>query len=236
MSVAELLNNLVELQALDKEIFDLRRRLEDIPVRLKSLDDEIEAANSMIKQKGDGLKKLQLKRNEKEIDLEQKEGTIKKLQVQLYQIKTNKEYSAMEKEIAGHKADKSLLEEEILVAFDEIDAHEKGLGEEKEKFDKEKKQIDAKKKEIDSKKGEMEKKVAELEGKRKTITPLIDKNTLSKYERILHNKDGVALVPVISGNCGGCYMDLPPQVISEIRLKESIVYCERCARMLYIED
>jgi predicted nucleic acid-binding Zn-ribbon protein len=192
--------------------------------------------NSELKQNEEDLKRLQLKRKEKEIDLEQKENAIKKLQVQLYQVKTNKEYTAIENETAGLKADKSVLEEEILKIFDEIEASEKKVSDKKKELSEEKKKIEENKRRIDSEKQAIEKELARLEERRKTITPLIDKNTLSKYERILHGKDGLALVPIKGENCGGCYVNLPPQVINEIRLKENIIYCERCARMLYAGD
>jgi predicted nucleic acid-binding Zn-ribbon protein len=236
MPVEELLNNLEELQAVDKEIFDFRRQLKEIPARLKALDGEIEVLNSNLKQKEEELKALQIKHKEKEIDLGQKEGNIKKLQVQLYQIKTNKEYTAMEKEIAGSQADKSLLEEEIIFILDEIEEGAKAIDEKKKHSAEEKQRIDADKKRIDSEKQEIEKRLSELGEKRKTIIPLIDRDTLSRYERILQGKDGLALVPVVGENCGGCYVNLPPQIINEIRLKERIMYCERCARMLYIDD
>ena len=237
MSVTELLNNLIELQSVDIAILDFKKQLsEDIPAQLKACDSDIEAAKSDLKQAEEGLKELQLKRKTKEMDLDTKEGAIKKYQGQLYQVKTNAEYAALEKEIGGLKADNSVLEEEILAIFDNIEAAEKGLAEAKNRFEDEKKQVDGKKNNIALEKKEIEKKLVELEEKRKAIIPLVDKETLSRYERILHGKGGVALVPVVGENCGGCFVDLPPQVINEIRAKGKIIYCERCARMIYIEN
>ncbi len=236
MSVAELLNNLIELQSVDEVIFDFKRQLNGIPVKLKVMDDEIEAASLNAKEKEEEIKKLQLERKDKEMDLGQKENTIKKYQTQLYQIKTNTEYTALEKEIGGLKADNSVLEEEILIIFDKIEIAEKELAEEKKNFEEEKKRAGAEKKKIDSEKAAIEGKLSEYEEKRKTITPLIDKKILSRYERILHNKDGIALVPTKGENCGGCFVNLPPQVINEIRAHEKIIYCERCARMLFSQE
>jgi len=235
MSVAELLLNLIELQEVDKEIYALKRRFDEIPTRIKSLDLELENANFAVKTKDDELKAVQLKRKEKEIDLETKENSIKKFQGQLYQVKTNNEYNAIEKEIGGMKADKSLLEEEILGIFDKIETAEKNLAEAKKALTEDKKRIDSDKSGIESEKKEIEAKLVEFQEKRKTILPMIDKETLARYERILYGKDGLALVPVRGDNCGGCFVHLPPQVINEIRIKEQIIYCERCARMLYTE-
>lgn len=236
MSVAELLLNLIKLQAVDKEIFDIKRQLVEIPTRLKILDLELETANSNVKKKEEELKNFQLKRKEKEIDLETKENSIKKMQGQLYQVKTNNEYNALEKEIAGLKADKSILEEEILGIFDRVEAAENDVDVAKKAFAEDKKRVDAEKGKVEAAKKEIEAKFVEFQEKRKTIVPMIDKEILSRYDRILNNKDGMALVPVKGDNCGGCFVHLPPQVINEIRMKEEIVYCERCARMLFTEE
>src|SRR3989338_6559440 len=117
MPITELLNNLIALQEVDKEVYDCKRQLQEIPTTLKSLDFEAEATAAIVREKEDQLKAVQLKRKEKEIDLETKENSIKKFQGQLYQVRTNNEYNALEKEIGGLKADKSLLEEEILGIF-----------------------------------------------------------------------------------------------------------------------
>jgi len=235
MPITELLNNLIALQEVDKEIYDSKRQLHEIPTTLKSFDLEIEAASAAVKKKEDELKAAQLKRKEKEIDLETKENNIKKIQGQLYQVKTNNEYNALEKEIGGLLADKSLLEEEILSIFDRIETAEKEVAEAKKLFSEDKKRIDGEKARLESERKEIETKAAKLEEKRKIILPMIDKETLRRYERILHGKDGMALVPVKGENCGGCFVHLPPQVVNEIKLKEKIIYCERCARMLFIE-
>lgn len=235
MSVEELIKNLKDLQAVDKEIFALRKDLADLPGKLKELDADLERESGKTKSREEALKALQLKRKEKELDLEQKENLLNKLQTQLYQVKTNSEYSAIEKEISGGKADKSILEEEILDIFDQIEGAEKELSGEKILLDKEKKRVAEEKIKIDSERKAFEERLSELNGKRDSITPLIDKDTLGKYERILNGKEGLALVPVVGENCGGCFMNLPPQIINEIRSLDHIIYCERCSRMLYIE-
>lgn len=236
MAIEELLNNLIGLQAIDKEIYDCKRQLQEVPTTIKGLELEMETALAHAKKKDEELKARQLKRKEKEIDLETKENGIRKFQGQLYQVKTNNEYNALEKEIAGLKADKSLLEEEILNIFDKVEAAEKEVSEAKKALDEEKKRIDAEKAKLENARKEIEVKLAEFEEKRKAIPPMIDKETIARYERILRGKDGVALVPVKGENCGGCFVHLPPQVVNEIRLKEKIIYCERCARMLFTED
>jgi len=70
----------------------------------------------------------------------------------------------------------------------------------------------------------------------KQIVPEIDKKILASYERILKGKDGMALAAVHDYSCQGCFINLPPQVINEIKKHDHLVICESCARILYLED
>ena len=77
----------------------------------------------------------------------------------------------------------------------------------------------------------------ELDGvriRRSELAARVDPKSLSKYERLLKNKDGLAIVPISNEACQGCFRILPPQVINEIRMKEGLVVCDSCARILYI--
>ena len=64
----------------------------------------------------------------------------------------------------------------------------------------------------------------------------VDKSFLSKYERLIKNRDGLAIVGVVNAACQGCFRVLPPQITNEIRMKQDLVFCEHCARILYIEE
>jgi len=142
----------------------------------------------------------------------------------------------MLQEIERHNADNSLLEEEIIKLMDEIDAASGKVAEEKKKFEEESKKVDAGIKVIEARIKEIEESVAGLKKKREALTPSIGQKVLKDYERILEGRNGLALVEVINDACGGCYINLPPQVINEVRMKDKVTYCESCWRMLYIRD
>jgi predicted nucleic acid-binding Zn-ribbon protein len=151
-------------------------------------------------------------------------------------LKTNKEYSAMLHEIESKKADKSILEDDILKFMEDIENTESAIKKEKQIFEEESEKTGAEIKTVESRIKEIEAILAELGKKRDEITPGINVRILKDYERILDGRGGVALVEVLNDACGGCYMQLPPQVINEIRMKEQIIRCENCQRMLYIKD
>jgi len=236
INMEEQIKLLIELQGLDKEIFVREKVLASKPDEIRKLDEIFKEKGAETKTADEELKKVQLAHKDKDIELSTKEEMIKKLEGQLYQVKTNKEYATMEHEINGVKADRSVLEEEIINLLDKIDETEKVKKEKHEYLKQEEKKIDDEKKRIDE---ESKKITAELNGlkeQRAKLAGKADATILSKYERILHNKDGLALVPARNDACQGCFLDLPPQVINEISMKKDLVFCESCARILYLEE
>jgi predicted nucleic acid-binding Zn-ribbon protein len=234
--VKEQIALLIDLQAIDVQIYALNKEKASMPGHLRSIDKMLEFKKTDIKQAEDNLKNTQLKLKEKEVNLQQKEDQVVKLQGQLYTLKTNKEYSTMLTEIEGIKADNSLIEEDIIKLMDEIEFAKKKISEEKELFKAEEAKAQKEKERIDLKAKEIDSGLLELNEKRNGIVPNIEKQVISRYEKILKNKDGLAIVRIEDNSCGGCHMNLPPQVISEVKLREDIIVCGSCLRMLYIED
>ena len=141
INMKEQIQMLIELQGLDGEIFKRKRVIESVPGRLKQLDDELEKEKDTLKNLEEESKQIQVKRKEKEMDLEVKEAEIKKHQAQLMQVKTNKEYDALKKEIADRAADKSVLEEEIIAMLDEVDGIQKEVSRERDVVEEKKKKF-----------------------------------------------------------------------------------------------
>lgn len=234
--IKEQITLLIDLQALDAQIYSLNKEKAAMPGRLRSIDEMIESKKTGIRQAEDSLKNIQLRLKEKEGGLQQKEEQIKKLQGQLYTLKTNKEYSTMLTEIEGIKADNSSTEEDIIRLMDEIELTKKKISDEKELFKSEEANAQKEKEGINIKAGEIESRLSELNEKRNQITPGIEKQILARYEKILKNKDGLGIVHIEYNSCGGCHMNLPPQIVSEVKLREDIIVCGNCLRILYIED
>lgn len=235
-NVKEQIDFLKSMQTVDKEIYILRREKESFPEKTKSIEEALEKKKTGIKEAEVNLKVLQVKLKEKEVSLQQKEEQVKKLQLQLYQLKTNKEYSTMSQEIEGLKADNSLIEEEMIKLMDNIDDARKRLTEEKGIFIKEEESSQKEKNVINTRLNEINSRLSQLTAEREKITPNVDKQLLARYERVLQNRDGLAIVQVEGGACGGCHLNLPPQVVSEAKLKDDVVVCGSCSRILYVDD
>ncbi|MDD5005667.1 MAG: C4-type zinc ribbon domain-containing protein [Candidatus Omnitrophica bacterium] len=236
VNIATEIKKLVKLQEIDTQLYSLNREKEEKPKILERLQSEFEQKKQILKENEEKSKALLLKRKDKEGQLAVKEEDIKKLQAKLYTLKTNKEYSALLTEINGVKMDKSLLEEEILKMFDEQDGLRQELEklqivvkEEEGKFNEEKQKILSRVKEIEAQ-------IADLESKRAVAEKEVDARILSQYNRIIKGKESLALVKVVNDSCQGCYMNVPPQVINEIKMNDKLIFCEMCARILYIPD
>ncbi|NQT90140.1 MAG: hypothetical protein HQ558_02690 [Candidatus Omnitrophica bacterium] len=230
------IDHLIRLQEVDEQIYGLGAEKDAKPKHIQQLKDSVSEKQGGLKAAEEGLKELQLRHKEKEMDLQTKEGESKKLQAQLYQLKTNKEYTAMLHEIEVHRADNSILEDEILKLMDSIDAAMGKVGEEKKKLEEEVEKVGVEVQEVEAEIKKIEVDLGELEKKRNEITPTIDPKILKNYETILTGKNGLALAEVVNDSCSGCFMSLPSQVINEIKMKQSIVSCGGCWRMLYIKD
>jgi len=231
----ETIKMLIELQQFDSVLFEKKKLMDDIPKKMQELDAMLEEKSTNLRIMEEESKKLLISRKEKEGDLKAKEEAVKKHQAQLYQVKTNQEYTALEKEIGSVTADSSLLEEEIITLLDRVDEIKKKIAKEKEILDEERKKADAEKMMMESQRKAAEAEYENLSGKRKEFASKINKDALAKYERILYKRDGLAMVPVLGGACGGCNMNLPPQVINEAKMKKKLTFCGNCARILYSE-
>ena len=236
VKLREQINGLVKLQAVDTEIYCLQDEKQIIPLKLEELEEILAKEKEVLSDLDKKGQQLQIQRKEKELDLASKEEQARKMQGQLYQLKTNKEYSAKLKEIETVKADASVAEDAILVLLEEVDKSSKEKDKKKEFLAEQEKKTDAQKKKIDLWGKEIDDRLAQLHSKRKQVVQQVDPETLVKYERVLANRDHLAIVKVANNACQGCFMNVPPQVINLIKMYENLVICEVCQRILYIEE
>lgn len=230
------LANLIKLQALDTEIYALKNERETKPQEIQTLEASFEAKKQALAALEKNLLDLQKQKKDKELELGSKEEGIKKLQTQLYQLKTNKEYSAMVQQIQDAKSDVSVIEDKILLILEQMDKLKAELERERQRLKEEEGIFNEQKKKIEERIKIIDDRLAQLESQRKQVTPEIESKILAQYERILANRDGLAIVTVKNNSCQGCNMFVPPQIINLIRMYERIITCEICNRMLYIED
>lgn len=237
MNLKAEIHKLIELQEIDSQIYKLQEEKNDLlPAQLQELKADSEEKSKIFADSEEKLKNIQLKKKDRELELKTKEAGLQKLQTQLYQLKSNKDYQAMLKEIESHKADMSVIEENLLLIMEELDAAKKERETQKENLAQEEKTFKEKEASLNNLIKDSEAKINNLKIKRDSLTNEIDKKIILKYEGLLKTRQGSALIPVENNHCGACQMQLNHQTINEIKMLERLVCCNNCVRILYIPE
>lgn len=236
ISMNDQLTKLVGLQKIDVEIYDLKGQLEEKPALLEEAKKSFEGKKAKLHELEEKLKTIQLKRKEHELELKVKEEGVIKANSQLSAIKTNKEYTAKISEIESIKADMSVIEDKILLSYEEVDSVNQEVEKEKGNVSQEEKTYLAQKSEIEGAINVMKDRIKVLESQKSQLASEVAPESLDMYEKILVRKNGLAIVPLNGSICGGCYLNVLPQEINALKKKSELVYCEKCNRILYLEE
>ncbi len=232
----EVVNYLIQLQHIDTRFKELQLQKGDLPMVIEEaendLQEKLEAKNELAQK----IEKLGLDRRMFEGEIEASKNILKKYEDQLYSVQTNKEYDAISLEIDTKKNEIGELENKILQSIDEEEEAKKeiaGLAEETEKIEKQLAEYHRELEEIIAHTREEE---TRLSDKRQKVESHIDPRYIRQYERIRNAKDGLAVVPITRGSCGGCFSAIPPQKIVEIHESNRLFTCEYCGRILVWDE
>jgi len=234
-TITDQIKTLLEMQGLDLQINSIEERLKEIPLKIQEKWKKVREKEEEVSRIKKEIEKTILQRKEKELELETNQQTIKKYQVQLYQVKTNKEYASLLHEIEDLKRKNSLLEDEIIELMEKTESGEEVLQREKEELEKLKEKVKNEEEEGKKEMEKLKKEEDELMEKKNALAKEVRGDLLNRYEKLIKSR-GTALAKVINGVCGGCHLQLPPQVVSEVRSGRKVVTCERCSRILYWES
>ena len=230
------LNYLIQLQQLDKSIQHLLLTSEENPEKIKQVDQEIEQVQEGFHVFIREMEDLKKQRKTLEREIEEYDQKIKKSQVKLMEVKTNKEYKAMLTETDELKKGK-VGKEDLLLEF--LEKLEEGIQKEKSL----KKTVEGKiaegklKKDRLEKEGqELEKALLELNQKRNELISQVDSALLKQYEFLKDRLRGVAVAEVKNATCLGCHMHIPPQLYNELHRRDRIIPCPSCLRILHLPE
>ena len=230
------IETLIELQKIDSQIFKANEEIKNKPLEIAALEALFNERSAALKSAEEELKRAQLEHKSLELDLQSKEQAVDKQKSQLGQVKSNKEYSALQVEIGKMKADNSLLEEKIIELLEKMDILKQKVSAEQEKFAIEERKLKEEKNKIETSLKMLQEQSDSLRAQRKRIIDTgIKPEVLSLYERILDNRGELAIVPVKNDSCSGCCRSIRAQVVNELRLGK-LLTCENCSRILYIEN
>lgn len=224
------------LQKIDLELSELEVHLTEYPEKISALEEELKTSRDILSNLNNQKEELVKVRSQIENDISQNEESIKKSEEKLFEIKTHKEYQALQKEIAETKRSNSDHEEKLLEEMEKIEKLEKEISEKTEKLEametEYQEKISEYTLELEEIKTAHEPKVKEKED---TVRKL-DPELLPLYEKILKKNNGEVLAIAKNEVCTGCYMNVPAQLFNEILTFTRIIQCPSCQKILYCED
>ncbi len=237
VSVEQKLIALYSLQQIDSQIDKIRIIRGELPLEVQDLEDEIEGLETRISKFNDEITKLNDAITDKETAIKNSNALIKKYEEQLMNVRNNREYDALSKEVEFQKLEIELSEKRIKEAKYKIDLLKDEAAQAQAKLDERKQDLEAKKDELDGIVEETKKDELELQKKSESNEKFIEDRLLTAYKRIRKNAlNGLAVVQIERDACGGCFNKIPPQHQLDIKLHKKIIVCEYCGRILVDSD
>lgn len=232
-TITEKLQKLWDLQQIDSNLDEIQILKGELPMEVADLEDEIAGLETRCKKLRAGVKEA-----EQEIALiqttsKEAEANIKKYQKQLEDVKNNREYEALTKEIELAHLDIQLSEKKMRDFKAKLDAQKDSLTIAEAKQAAKQKDLDAKKVELQSIIEKTETEENKLRNKSTKARQGIEERLLNAYDKTRRTyRNGLAVVTVERDSCGGCFNNVPPQVQLEIGLHKKVIACEHCGRIL----
>ncbi len=233
VSVAEKLDALFELQKIDSEIDRIRTVRGELPLEVQDLEDELVGLETRLKNIQDEIKSAEQESLDRKNAMKDAESAILKYKEQQNNVRNNREFESLDKEIEFQTLEIKLHEKRIKeTKFGLVNIKEK-LDEAKTRFELRKGDLASKKAELDEIVNETKKDEDSLLEKSNKAKSLIDSRLVMAYSRLRQNaKNGLAVVPIDRDSCGGCFNTIPPQRQLDIQSKRKVIVCEHCGRIL----
>ncbi|MEW5900670.1 MAG: C4-type zinc ribbon domain-containing protein [Acidobacteriota bacterium] len=227
---------LIQLQQLDLELQQIALFLESTPPQIKDLDKKIAQSSDLAAAAKEKMAGSQKRRRELEAEVRDLKSQISKYKRQLNEVKTNKEYTALLKEIEESEKKVDRLEEAFIAEMLLEDDVQKEIKEANTKYAAVKEQLSKEKEAIFRKQKEMEERARALNARKGELLPTIPAEQVNLYLRIYRKKAGTVLSPVRDDFCSMCHMRIRPQVLNELLATRKLILCENCGRILYRQE
>jgi len=233
LTVEEKLVNLHELQSIDSQIDEIKVLRGELPMEVNDLEDEITGLETRVAKLKEEAEELNSAVSGNQLGIKEAKALIEKYEGQQGNVKNNREFDALTKEIELQNLEVQLAEKKIRDANNEMGAKQEYLKESEEKLASRVSDLELKKVELQQIVTKTEKEEAKLTKKSTSQKKKIEDRLLKAYERIRTNyRNGLAVVTIERDSCGGCYAKIPPQRQLEIRTRKRFILCEHCGRVL----
>jgi uncharacterized protein len=237
LSVEEKLRALYKLQKINSEIDKIRTLRGELPLEVQDLEDEIAGLQTRIDKLQEEVKGMETAAASKKTEITAAKDHIKKYKEQQNNVRNNREFDSLSKEIEYQTLEIELCEKRIKEFA--VQAKEKSelIAESKKKLDERNNDLESKKGELEEITSDTQKEEEVLMTERLEYEKMIEERLLTAYKKIRKNaRNGLAVVSVERDACGGCFNQIPPQRQLDIRSRKKIIVCEYCGRILVDKD
>lgn len=232
-TVAEKLDALYALQKIDSQIDKIRTVRGELPLEVQDLEDEIEGLDTRIKNLQEEAKELDTEVSDRKQAIKDAEAAIVKFKDQQNNVRNNREFESLAKEIEYQELEIKLHDKRMKEAKIKITSKKEVLDEAKERLEFRKGDLKVKQDELNEIVGETQKEEDTLIAQSEKAKALIDVRLIAAYDRLRSNaKNGLAVVGVDRDSCGGCFNKIPPQRQLDIDTRRKVIVCEHCGRIL----
>lgn len=233
LSVEEKLKGIFDLQTVDSQIDQIAILKGELPMEVDDLEDEIVGLETRVRKLSGSLKDLEDVSIKHRHNIKESEDLIAKYEKQMDNVKNNREYDALSKELELQKLEIQLSEKKMKEGSIIISTKKETLKGAEEKLEQKKSDLGIKKVELEAIIEKTEKEEEKLLKKSEKAKKTVDERLLKAYTKIRGAyRNGLAVVTVERNACGGCYNKIPPQIQLEISTMKKVIACEHCGRVL----
>jgi hypothetical protein len=232
-SVTKKLAALYSLQQIDTNIDKIRTIRGELPIEVRDLEEDVKVLSDKLNNLTDELDQLETEISNRTIAIKESKDAIKKYSEQQKNVRNNREYDSLSKEIEFQGLEIELNEKKIKEAKFKIDSKKEAIEEAKLKLEERQKDLELKKGDLDKIIAETQEEENRLMKESEKAKKDIEPRLVTAYERLRNNSvNGLAVVSVERGACGGCHNELPLQLQLDIAAKTKLIVCEHCGRIL----
>lgn len=224
---------LVAIQEVDAEIAELKSGIAMIPGQIESGKSSLAEQKKALDEATEWIKSMQKKRLQLEQDVKLENDHTAKIKTKLSSVKTNKEYTAILAEVDAVKLKIGSLEDQQLQIMESLEEKEKTLPGIKAAYKEEEDKFNAYKSRKESEKARMETELQVAVSRREETLKSLDPKLARRYDNILRQRGDRGVVQLVGHTCQGCFQQILPQMVIEIKKGEKIHECNHCSRFLY---
>ncbi|MFQ5834581.1 MAG: zinc ribbon domain-containing protein [bacterium] len=223
----------IKLQELDSEIAKNEQGKKKLSHQIRRLEIQISELEKDLLSKQEELKEIKKKRRGEERRMDEVDLRLAKHEEEKYKVKSQDEFTALEKEVSRVESEKREIEDLLLELMEKEEELTQFLPSFKVKAEAEKNELDHEKRVLISNLKKLTSKGEKFQDEREKLVLRLNPVLLEQYERLRQLKHGLAVVPIKDGICEGCNVKVPPSLIGRVKRGKEIVYCENCNRILY---